>query len=166
MEIKISPSVMCCRVEEYKPYLELFEKVGLDSVHFDVMDGKYVKNVMLGTTIYKDIKRLSSLPVDVHIMAWAPEEFIPYYDVQPGDRISFHPETTAQPYKLLQSIKERGCRAGLFAVNHGQVGLGFILADAAVDAPGHKALGRCDAAFYHLHRLIPLSLLNLCGSPV
>ena len=66
MEIKISPSVMCCRVEEYKPYLELFEKVGLDSVHFDVMDGKYVKNVMLGTTIYKDIKRLSSLPVDVH----------------------------------------------------------------------------------------------------
>ena len=113
MKIKISPSVMCCRVEEYKPYLELFEKVGLDSVHFDVMDGKYVKNVMLGTTIYKDIKRLSSLPVDVHIMAWAPEEFIPYYDVQPGDRISFHPETTAQPYKLLQSIKERGCRAGL-----------------------------------------------------
>ena len=113
MEIKISPSDMCCRVEEYKPYLELFEKVGLDSVHFDVMDGKYVKNVMLGTTIYKDIKRLSSLPVDVHIMAWAPEEFIPYYDVQPGDRISFHPETTAQPYKLLQSIKERGCRAGL-----------------------------------------------------
>ncbi len=49
-----------------------------------------------------------------------------------------------------------GRRAGLFAVNHGQVGLGFILADAAVDAPGHKALGRCDAAFYHLHRLIPL----------
>ena len=59
-----------------------------------------------------------------------------------------------------------GCRTGLFAVNHGQVGLGFILADAAVDAPGHKALGRCDTAFYHLHRLIPLSLLNLCGSPV
>lgn len=34
---------MCCKVEEYKPYLELFEKVQLDSVHFDIMDGAYVK---------------------------------------------------------------------------------------------------------------------------
>lgn len=36
-----------------------------------------------------------------------------YYDIQPGDRISFHPETTAQPYKLLQTIREKGCKAGL-----------------------------------------------------
>ena len=43
MDIKISPSIMCCKVEEYKPYLELFEKVQLDSVHFDIMDGAYVK---------------------------------------------------------------------------------------------------------------------------
>lgn len=113
MEIKVSPSIMCCKIEEYKPYMELFEKVGLDSIHFDIMDGTYVKNVMLGTTIYKDIKRLSTLPVDVHIMSYRPEEYMEYYDIQPGDRISFHPETTAQPYKLLQTIKEKGCMAGL-----------------------------------------------------
>ena len=41
---------MCCRIEEYKPYLKLFENVQLDSVHFDIMDGTYVKNVMLGNT--------------------------------------------------------------------------------------------------------------------
>ena len=76
MDIKISPSIMCCKVEEYKPYLELFEKVQLDSVHFDIMDGAYVKNVMLGTPIYKDIKRLSKLPVDVHIMSYRPEEYM------------------------------------------------------------------------------------------
>ena len=104
---------MCCKVEEYKPYLELFEKVQLDSVHFDIMDGAYVKNVMLGTPIYKDIKRLSKLPVDVHIMSYRPEEYMEYYDIQPGDRISFHPETTAQPYKLLQTIRDKGCKAGL-----------------------------------------------------
>lgn len=113
MDIKISPSIMCCKVEEYKPYLELFEKVQLDSVHFDIMDGAYVKNVMLGTPIYKDIKRLSKLPVDVHIMSYRPEEYMEYYDIQPGDRISFHPETTAQPYKLLQTIRDKGCKAGL-----------------------------------------------------
>lgn len=113
MEIKISPSIMCCKVEEYKPYIELFEKVKLDSIHFDIMDGHYVKNVMLGTTAYKDIKRLSNLPVDLHFMAYNPEEYIEYYNVKSGDRISFHPETTAQPYRLLQSIKEKGCLAGL-----------------------------------------------------
>lgn len=113
MEIKISPSIMCCKIEEYKPYIELFEKVNLDSIHFDIMDGTYVKNVMLGTTIYKDVRRLSRLPIDVHIMSYRPEEYMEFYDVQPGDRISFHPETTAQPYKLLQSIKDKGCMAGL-----------------------------------------------------
>ena len=113
MKIKVSPSIMCCKVEEYKPYMELFEEVGLDSIHFDIMDGTYVKNVMLGTTIYKDIKRLSKLPVDVHIMSYRPEEYLEYYDVMPGDRVSFHPETTAQPYKLLQTIKDKGCKAGL-----------------------------------------------------
>lgn len=113
MEIKVSPSIMCCKVEEYKPYMELFEEVGLDSIHFDIMDGTYVKNVMLGTTIYKDIKRLSALPVDVHIMSFRPEEYLEFYNVQPGDRVSFHPETTAQPYKLLQTIRDKGCKAGL-----------------------------------------------------
>lgn len=113
MEIKISPSIMCCKIEEYKPYIDLFEKVGLDSIHFDVMDGNYVKNVMLGTTIYKDVRRLSTLPIDVHFMAFNPEEYIDFYAIQPGDRISFHPETTQQPYKLLQTIKDKGCMAGL-----------------------------------------------------
>lgn len=113
MDIKISPSIMCCRVEEYKPYVELFEEVGLDSIHFDIMDGTYVKNVMLGTNIYKDLKRLSSLPIDLHIMSYRPEEFLEYYEVRPKDRVCFHPETTAQPYRLLQTIHDKGCKAGI-----------------------------------------------------
>lgn len=104
---------MCCKVEEYKPYIEAFERVQLDSIHFDIMDGSYVKNVMLGTTIYKDIKRLSILPVDVHIMSYRPEEYLEYYEVRTGDSVCFHPETTAQPYKLLQTIQQKGCKAGL-----------------------------------------------------
>lgn len=112
-KIKILPSIMCCKVEEFKPFLEKFEQVGIDAIHFDVMDGHYVKNIMLGTPVYKDIKRLSHIPVDVHIMAIEPENFVEYYDIQPGDSISFHPETTNQPYKLLQTIKNKGCKAGL-----------------------------------------------------
>lgn len=104
MNIKVSPSIMCCRIEEYKPYLKLFENVQLDSVHFDIMDGTYVKNVMLGTPVYKDIKRLCSLPVDVHIMSFRPEEYMEYYDIQPGDRISFHPETMISCVQTIQMV--------------------------------------------------------------
>lgn len=113
MDIKISPSIMVCKVEELKDYLILFEKVELDSIHFDVMDGSYVKNIMLGTNIYKDVKRLSSLPVDLHLMVNNPENFLDYFNPELDDRVCFHPETTNQPYKLLQTIKSLGCKAGL-----------------------------------------------------
>ena len=112
-EVKISPSIMCCKVEEFKPYLDLFAKVKLDSIHFDVMDGHFVDNVMLGVTTYNDVKRLSDLPVDMHFMCTNSEKFIDMYHIMEGDKISFHPETTYQPYKLLQSIHEHGCSAGL-----------------------------------------------------
>lgn len=113
MEIKISPSIMVCNIEELKEYLTLFEKVGLDSIHFDVMDGAYVKNIMLGTNIYNDVKRLSKLPIDIHLMVNSPENFIDYFSPKANDRVCFHPETTNQPYKLLQTIGDLGCKAGL-----------------------------------------------------
>lgn len=111
--IKISPSIMCCKTEEFKPYIEKFEKVHLDSIHFDVMDGHFVRNIMLGVTSYQDLKRLTKLPVDLHLMCTDPERFIDIFKVQAGDRVSFHPETTWQPYRLLQQIHELGCKAGL-----------------------------------------------------
>ncbi len=112
-KIKIAPSIMCCKIDEIKDYIQLFEKVKINSIHFDVMDGHYVPNMMLGTTDYKDIKRMTSLPVDIHLMCINPESFIEIYDVQPGDYVSFHPETAKHPYKLLQTIHGRGCKAGL-----------------------------------------------------
>lgn len=112
-DVKVSPSIMCCKVEEISKYIQLFEKVKLDSIHFDVMDGHYVDNVMLGSNLYTDIKRLSKLPVDIHFMCMRPEKFIQIFNIKAGDRISFHPETTFQPYKLLQTIKEKKCKAGL-----------------------------------------------------
>ncbi len=104
---------MCCKVEEFKPYLDKFKKVNLDSIHFDVMDGHFVENVMLGVNSYNDVKRLSDIPVDMHFMCTDPMKFIRMFSVLPGDRISFHPETTYQPYKILQTIKDMGCKAGL-----------------------------------------------------
>ena len=104
---------MCCKINEVNSYIKEFEAAKLDSIHFDVMDGHYVKNIMLGTKDYKSIKEMTEIPVDIHLMCIKPDEIIEYFDPQPGDRVSFHLETCYQPYRLLQNIRERGCKAGL-----------------------------------------------------
>lgn len=116
--IKISPSIMCCKLWEVEPHIRLFEEAGLDSIHFDVMDGHYVRNIMLGTNYYSSIKELTKLPVDLHLMCLEPERFIEYFKPQEGDRVCFHPETTSHPYRLLQELRAKGVKAGL-ALNPG-----------------------------------------------
>ncbi len=111
--IKISPSIMCSKLWEIEAHIRLFEEVGLDSIHFDVMDGHYVKNIMLGTNYYSGIKELTRLPVDLHLMCMEPERYIEYFKPQEGDRVCFHPETTHHPYRLLQELQGKGLKAGL-----------------------------------------------------
>lgn len=109
----ILPSVMCCEAAEQKGYLKAFEESGVTAIHFDVMDGHYVPNVMLGIRDYNEMKKQTSLPIDVHMMTDKPEEFFEIFQPQAGDWVSFHPETAVNPYRLLQAIRERGCRAGI-----------------------------------------------------
>ncbi len=112
-QIKISPSIMCCKLWEVRDFVQAFEETGVDSVHFDVMDGHYVDNIMLGTSFYKDIKELTHIPVNIHLMCMEPERYLDYFSPAEGDRVSFHPESCNQPYKLLQRIRENGLKAGL-----------------------------------------------------
>ena len=118
MPIQISPSIMCAKVEEFYDYCKLAEKVGCPFIHFDIMDGHYVPNSALGTQQYSDIKRITNLPIDIHLMVTNPEEYVDMFNVVAGDRVAFHPETSKHPFKLLQTLHKRGITAGL-AVNPG-----------------------------------------------
>ena len=111
--VKILPSIMCCAAEKQKAYLQAFEKSNMAAVHFDVMDGHYVPNVMLGVRDYQEMKGMTKLPIDLHLMTDKPEEFVQIFQPQAGDWVSFHPETAANPYRLLQDIRSRNCRAGI-----------------------------------------------------
>jgi ribulose-phosphate 3-epimerase len=111
--IKISPSIMCCKLWEVREFIRAFEEMGIDSIHFDVMDGHYVQNIMLGTPFYRNLKELTNIPIDIHLMCLEPERYLDYFNVSEGDRVSFHFETCKQPYKLLQQIRDRGLKAGL-----------------------------------------------------
>ncbi|MGI6509352.1 MAG: ribulose-phosphate 3-epimerase [Erysipelotrichaceae bacterium] len=111
--IGIYPSIMCSKPWEIKDYIKVFEKVGVDAIHFDVMDGHFVPNITLGTGDFEVIRTLSDLPIDAHFMVEEPEKIIPYFNLKENDLCSFHPETTRQPYRLLQSLRNKNIKAGL-----------------------------------------------------
>lgn len=113
-EIKISPSVMCARAWELRDYIQAFEEKRVESIHFDVMDGHFVNNIMLGTSFYRDVIELTDIPVDLHFMCHEPERYLDYFSPRKGDKVCFHASANCNhPYRLLQDIKERGCYAGL-----------------------------------------------------
>lgn len=109
----ISPSIMVPKIYEYKEYMKQFDKYNLSVIHFDVMDGHFVPNIMLGTSVFNDLKQMTQIPIDIHLMVNEPEKYISMFDTRKDDWIGFHPETTNQSYRLLQTIKDMGCRAGL-----------------------------------------------------
>ena len=108
----IAPSVMCAKPWEFLPYIRAFEKVRVGAVHFDVMDGHYAPNIMLGASEFDAIRSVTDLPLDVHLMCVEPEKFVAYFQLREGDRLSFHPEACRRPDELLRSLRARGIRAG------------------------------------------------------
>ncbi|MDO5328700.1 MAG: ribulose-phosphate 3-epimerase [Coriobacteriia bacterium] len=112
MKKKFAPSIMCSKPWDMLTYVKEFEKSNIDMIHFDVMDGNFVPNIMLGSEDYKALHEVTKLPLDLHLMCINPAEAFTYFDVKEGDQVSFHPETCKGPYKLLQAIKNKGAKAG------------------------------------------------------
>ena len=64
----ISPSIMVPKIYEYEEYMKQFEQYKLSVIHFDVMDGHFVPNIMLGTSVFSDLKEMTEIPIDIHLM--------------------------------------------------------------------------------------------------
>ena len=123
-KVTIYPSIMCCKPWEMKDYIKEFENNGIDGIHFDVMDGHYVPNIMLGKDDFDAIRSITDIPIDVHFMCVEPENFFPWFNWKENDRVSFHPEVCKQPYRFLMNIREHGLKAG-YAMSPG-IPLGYL----------------------------------------
>ena len=105
---------MCIRSWELREHIEAFEEAQVASIHFDVMDGHFVDNIMLGASYYNDIKSLTKLPVDIHLMCHEPERYLNYFNPQENDWVSFHASARCDhPYRLLQRVLDCGAKAGI-----------------------------------------------------
>jgi len=95
-----------------KTVLEL-ESSGTDMLHLDIEDGSFVPLLTLGTKIISDLRPLTSLPFDVHLMVNEPEFLIPDIASSGANLISFHHEACKYPRRLLRIIKDYGIKAGI-----------------------------------------------------
>lgn len=114
----IAPSLMAADLLKIGHEVTAVESAGADWVHLDIMDGHFVPNVTFGPETVSQIKTITKLPLDVHLMVTPSESFIEMYAAAGADHISIHPESTPHIHKNLERIKEFGLKAGL-AINPG-----------------------------------------------
>ncbi|HEV2290674.1 MAG TPA: ribulose-phosphate 3-epimerase [Gemmatimonadales bacterium] len=111
--IRICPSVLSADLGRLREQVEQVRTGGADWLHVDVMDGRFVPNLTFGTPVIRALRRLTELPLDVHLMVEAPERYIAEY-ADLGVRVfTFHVEATAHVQRHLAAVRERGMQAGL-----------------------------------------------------
>ena len=114
----IAPSLMCVDLMNAQRDVEALEKVGVDYLHVDVMDNHFVPNITLSTDFVKALKKITRVPLDVHLMVEDPARLtIPQLTCcGPEDIICIHYESTIHPLRALTAIRQMGCKAGI-AIN-------------------------------------------------
>ncbi len=111
--IKIAPSLLACDFSKLEEEIKDVEDAGANLLHLDVMDGHFVPNITFGPVIVKAIRKLTSLPLDVHLMITDPEKFAPAFIESGADIIVFHIEVKRNPIPLIKKIKSLGSKVGL-----------------------------------------------------
>lgn len=112
-KIKIAPSILAADFTRLGEEIRKIEVGGADFIHVDVMDGHFVPNITIGIPIVEALSRITSLPLDVHLMIENPEVYIDDFINAGAENITFHIEATKHAHRLVQKIKSRGVKAGV-----------------------------------------------------
>jgi len=116
--IRICPSILSADLGKLADAVAAVEEGGADWLHIDVMDGRFVPNLTFGANMVATLKKLTKLPLDVHLMVVEPENYIEPMAKAGAAVFTFHPEATVHVQRQLAHIREQGMQAGL-ALNPG-----------------------------------------------
>lgn len=109
----LAPSILSADFLNLEDEIKLIERSGADIIHCDVMDGHFVPNLTFGPSIIKQIKNITTLPLDVHLMITNAEETIDSYIDAGADYISVHYEAVTHLNRLISHIKSKNIKAGV-----------------------------------------------------
>ncbi len=109
----ILPSLLLCDFGDLAREVGRLEEAGVQAFHLDVMDGHFVPNLTYGMPIVAALRRLTDLPLDVHLMISEPQRYVRQFYDAGSDIITFHIEAVADPRPLLEEIRSLGAGAGI-----------------------------------------------------
>jgi ribulose-phosphate 3-epimerase len=110
---KISPSILSADFSRLGEEVKAVEKAGADYLHVDVMDGHFVPNITLGPPIVRAIHKITSLPLDVHLMIQNPEDYLEAFIEAGAHILTLHVEVVVHLHRAMMEIKKKGARAGI-----------------------------------------------------
>ncbi len=112
-KIIISPSILSADFANLERDIKRVEDAGADWIHMDVMDGHFVPNITIGVPVVKSIKKVTKLPLDVHLMIENPEKYIEPFAKAGADILTFHYEAVNDVPSIVDMIKSFGIKAGM-----------------------------------------------------
>lgn len=110
---KIAPSILSADFSRLGDEVRAVEAAGADYIHIDVMDGSFVPNITIGPLVVEAVRRVTRLPLDVHLMIDAPDRYIGEFAKAGADIIVVHAEATNHLHRTVQLIKSFGKKAGV-----------------------------------------------------
>ncbi|MDD7315784.1 MAG: ribulose-phosphate 3-epimerase [Bacilli bacterium] len=111
--MKIAPSILSVKIEEYPKVIKELENLDISYLHLDIMDGKFVPNSTYDAEEVKNIRKMTSMFLDTHLMIENPENYINGYINAGSDSITFHFEATTNVKKVIKMIKDKNLKCGI-----------------------------------------------------
>ena len=112
-KILVSPILLSADLAHLSDEVQAVKVAGADWLHIDVMDGHFVPNLTMGPCLVASIKKITSLPLDVHLMIENPDKYILPFAKAGADILTVHIETLTNPQETLNQIHKLGMKAGL-----------------------------------------------------
>lgn len=113
MNIRLAPSILAADFSRLGDQIAAAERGGADLIHVDVMDGHFVPNITVGPPVVRSLKKVTRVPLDVHLMISEPDRYIEAFAQAGADMISVHVEATPHLNRTLAHVHSFGLQAGV-----------------------------------------------------
>ena len=113
MSVRMAPSILAADFANLARDIAAAERGGADYIHVDVMDGHFVPNITMGPPVVRSLKRVATVPLDVHLMIMEPDRYIDAFAESGAAMMSVHAEILPHLHRTVQAIKKLGKKAGV-----------------------------------------------------